>query len=110
LKKYFIFVSAMSNKPSYNPAILREEDDDVLTASGNSYSLVVWNDDVNTFEWVIETLIEVCSHTPEQAEQCALFIHTRGKYAVKNGSYHFLKPKCEAITDRQINATLEELA
>lgn len=85
------------------------EDTDTLVDSSHPYSLVVWNDDVNTFDWVIETLMEVCQHSQEQAEQCALFIHYRGKYAVKNGSYDFLKPKCEAITDRQINATIEVL-
>ena len=71
---------------------------------------MVWNDEVNTFDWVIETLIEVCGHTPEQAEQCALFIHTKGKYAVKNGDYDTLKPMCNSITERGINATVEQVA
>ncbi len=83
---------------------------DVLTDVADAYSLVVWNDEVNTFEWVIETLIEVCSHTTEQAEQCAMLIHTQGKYAVKKGDYDFLKPMCDAITDRGIGATIEVLA
>jgi len=86
------------------------EDTDVLTTSDNSCSLIVWNDEVNTFEWVIETLIEVCNHSQEQAEQCAMLIHTKGKYAVKNGDYDTLKPKCDAITDRKIGATIEVLA
>lgn len=80
---------------------------DVLEENQLTYQLVLWNDDVNTFEWVIETLIEVCDHTPEQAEQCALFIHTKGKYAVKNGDYEYLKPMRDAIVDRGINATIE---
>ena len=79
---------------------------ETLGASG--YNLVVWNDEVNTFDWVIETLVEVCGHSAEQAEQCAMIIHTRGKYAVKNGSYSQLKPQCDAITDRLINATVEQ--
>jgi ATP-dependent Clp protease adaptor protein ClpS len=87
-----------------------EQDVDVLTALEDNYQIVVWNDDVNTFEWVIDTLMEVCGHTEEQAEQCAMLIHTQGKYAVKNGSYDDLKPKCEAITDRGISATLEVMA
>ncbi len=74
-----------------------------------SYVLIVWNDDVNTFDWVIETLVEVCSHTPEQAEQCAMLIHFKGKYAVKEGDYETLKPMCEAICERMINATIEEM-
>jgi ATP-dependent Clp protease adaptor protein ClpS len=78
---------------------------DTLTSS---FSLVVWNDEVNTFEWVIETLVQVCGHTTEQAEQCAFIIHFNGKYAVKQGDYEMLKPLQEAIVDRGINATIEE--
>ena len=88
---------------------LPEAESDVLTASEHPYSLIVWNDEVNTFEWVIETLIEICHHSPEQAEQCAMIIHTQGKYAVKQGSYEELKPMCDAITDRGIGATIEVL-
>jgi len=84
------------------------EDVDVLTATEEPCSLVVWNDDVNTFEWVIETLIEVCGHSEEQAEQCAMIIHTQGKYAVKHGLYEDLKPQCDAITERGIGATIEQ--
>lgn len=76
-------------------------------AEETSYNLIVWNDEVNTFEWVIDTLILICAHTSEQAEQSAMIIHTKGKYAVKNGSFDFLKPMCEAIIDRGINATIE---
>ena len=74
------------------------------------FALIVWNDEINTFEWVIETLVEVCGHSTEQAEQCAMLIHTQGKYAVKNGSYDVLKPQCDAITERQIGATIEVTA
>jgi ATP-dependent Clp protease adaptor protein ClpS len=89
---------------------LYEEEADVLTTLDEPYSLIVWNDEVNTFEWVIETLVEVCGHSAEQAEQCAYIIHFQGKYAVKQGSYDELKPQCDAITDRGIGATLEVLA
>ena len=71
--------------------------------------LIVWNDEVNTFEWVIESLMEVCDHSYEQAEQCAYIIHFKGKYAVKHGFYEKLRPMCDAITDRGIGATLEEV-
>ncbi len=74
----------------------------------HTYNLIVWNDDKNTFEWVIETLTDICGHTHEQAEQCAYIIHFHGKYAVKNGDYETLKPMRESITDRGINATIEE--
>jgi len=74
------------------------------------YSLIVWNDDVNTFEWVIETLVDICGHSVEQAEQCAIIIDSKGKYAVKEGSYDQLKPQCDAITERKIGATIEVMA
>ena len=83
------------------------EETDVLTLTEKVSQLIVWNDEVNTFEWVIETLMEVCGHAQEQAEQCAYIIHFQGKYAVKNGSYDDLKPQCDAITERGINATIE---
>jgi ATP-dependent Clp protease adaptor protein ClpS len=86
----------------------QNEDVDVLTSTEEPCSLIVWNDDVNTFEWVIETLIEVCGHSEEQAEQCAMIIHTQGKYAVKHGLYDDLKPQCDAITERGIGATIEQ--
>lgn len=84
-----------------------QEEVDVLTQTEFPYSLIVWNDEVNTFDWVIETLIEICGHTEEQAAQCAMLIHTKGKYAVKRGEFDVLKPMCEAITDRGIGATIE---
>jgi ATP-dependent Clp protease adaptor protein ClpS len=88
----------------------KEEEVDVLTSHEEPCSLIVWNDEVNTFEWVIETLIQVCGHTNEQAEQCAMIIHTHGKYAVKHGIYEDLKPQCDAITERGIGATIEVIA
>jgi ATP-dependent Clp protease adaptor protein ClpS len=92
------------------PGNLEEEDIDVLTDQDDPCSLIVWNDEVNTFEWVIETLIEICGQSIEQAEQCAMIIHTKGKYAVKRGAYEELKPLCDAITDRGIGATIEILS
>lgn len=68
--------------------------------------LVVFNDDVNTFEHVIKTLIKVCKHTAEQAEQCTLLIHYKGKCAVKKGSYEELKPMREAICEVGIDAKI----
>lgn len=100
----------MQHLSSYDPLIAPDQDIDVLTETASNYSLIVWNDEVNTFEWVIETLIDVCGHAPEQAEQCAMLIHTKGKYAVKNGDYEELKPQCDAITERKIGATIEIIA
>lgn len=83
---------------------------DVMTSHEEPCCLIVWNDEVNTFEWVIETLIQVCGHSQEQAEQCSYIIHFQGKYAVKEGSYEELKPMCDAITERGIGATVEVIA
>ena len=91
-------------------ALEQELESDVLTGTDDPYSLIVWNDHVNTFDWVITTLIEVCNHSYEQAEQCAWIIHTKGKYAVKNGSYETLRDMCDEINDRGIGATVETTA
>jgi len=88
--------------------IQQEIGEDIAIDAG--CSLIVWNDEVNTFEWVIETLVEVCNHTHQQAEQCSLFIHFKGKYCVKSGNYDDLKVMCDAITERGIGATVEILA
>ena len=69
-------------------------------------NLVVYNDDYNTFEHVIETLIEVCKHSPEQAEQCTYLIHYKGKCTVKMGSFEELEGMCTAIHDRGISADI----
>ncbi len=85
-----------------------QEDTDVATAElhDEAMALIVWNDEVNTFDHVIDSLVEVCEHSPEQAEQCAMIIHYKGKYAVKSGSFDALRPQCEALIDRGIGATI----
>ncbi|MFM9944801.1 MAG: ATP-dependent Clp protease adaptor ClpS [Bacteroidia bacterium] len=73
-----------------------------------TYNIILYNDDFNTFDWVIESLIDLCEHTPDQAEQCALLVHYKGKCQVKKGSYNELKPICEALLDRGLSAKLED--
>jgi ATP-dependent Clp protease adaptor protein ClpS len=68
--------------------------------------LVVFNDDFNTFEHVIATLIRVCRHSPEQAEQCTWLIHHKGKCTVKTGGIDELKPMKEAICEAGIDAKI----
>ena len=68
--------------------------------------LVVFNDDVNTFDHVTRTLIKVCKHTQEQAEQCTMIIHYKGKCQVKNGTFDFLRPMREAICEAGIDARI----
>ncbi len=90
---------------NYNPQQHEQEETDVVDA--DLYQIIVWNDDVNTFDWVIESLIEICSHTPEQATQCTFLIHYSGKCGVKKGDFDVLRPMCEALIDRGINATID---
>ena len=89
------------------------EDTDVLelskTGTERAWKLIVWNDEVNTFDWVIQALMEICGHTQEQAEQCALIIHHKGSYAVLEGEYEKLHQQCLQILDRGINATVESV-
>ncbi|HTL81358.1 MAG TPA: ATP-dependent Clp protease adaptor ClpS [Bacteroidia bacterium] len=73
----------------------------------DQYDLVIYNDDYNTFQHVIETLMEVCKHDQLQAEQCTLLIHYKGKCGVKRGTAQELKPMCEAILTRGISAKVE---
>lgn len=68
--------------------------------------LVVFNDDYNTFDHVIRTLIKICKHTPEQAEQCTWLIHHKGRCTVKSGTFNFLKPFRDAICDEGIDAKI----
>jgi ATP-dependent Clp protease adaptor protein ClpS len=93
-----------------NNNIKFKEQTDTDTLLDEYCTLIIWNDEVNTFDWVIETLIEICGHSSEQAEQCAMIIDSKGKYAVKEGSFDTLKPMCEAILDRGIGATIEVTA
>ena len=69
--------------------------------------LVLYNDDINTFDFVIESLIEVCKHEALQAEQCTYIVHYNGKCSVKNGSYTDLNPMRVALCDRGLSAVIE---
>ncbi len=92
---------------SINPNIQQQPEHATDVLAEERCWLVVWNDEVNTFDWVIQALVEICGHTHEQAEQCAIIIDSKGKYAVKQGDYDTLKPMCDAITERGIGATIE---
>lgn len=86
-----------------------QEETDVLLEEAidlDSSDLIVYNDDVNTFDHVANILVKVCKHSPEQAEQCTIIIHFKGKCAVKKGSVEELKPMCEAILDAGIQAAI----
>ncbi|WP_445381569.1 ATP-dependent Clp protease adaptor ClpS [Robiginitalea sp. IMCC43444] len=68
--------------------------------------IVLFNDEVNTFDHVIQTLIEVCDHSPEQAEQCSLIVHHNGKCTVKTGEYDDLKPRCSRLLQAGLSAEI----
>ncbi len=97
----------MSLAGSYQYEEVQKTDTQLADEKSSDFYLIVWNDDVNTFDWVITSLMEICHHTAEQAEQCALFIHFKGKYAVEQGAFEKLRPMCEALLDRGISATIE---
>lgn len=79
----------------------------VLDKQVDQRDLIVFNDDFNTFDHVIESLIKVCSHQPEQAEQCTWLIHYKGKCQVKRGEFGKLEPMCTALLERGITAEIQ---
>jgi ATP-dependent Clp protease adaptor protein ClpS len=68
--------------------------------------IVLYNDDVNTFDHVIDTLIYACDHTPEQAEQCAILVHYKGQCTVKTGGYKELEPRCTMLLEAGLSAEI----
>ena len=91
-------------KPAFQEQVLVDVLEVIETT--DLMDLVVFNDDVNTFDHVINTLIRVCKHTNEQAEQCTLIIHYKGKCTVKNGTFDFLRPLRDAICEVGIDAKI----
>ena len=69
--------------------------------------IILYNDDVNSFDFVITALIKVCKHDTLQAEQCTYLVHYKGKCAVKKGSYEELEPMCTALLERGLTAEIE---
>jgi ATP-dependent Clp protease adaptor protein ClpS len=90
----------MSTREKTSVETLLEEE--VLTQN----EIVLFNDDVNTFDHVIEMLIHACEHTSEQAEQCALLVHYKGKCTVKTGAFDDLKPRCSMLLEAGLSAEL----
>lgn len=86
--------------------VLLEEDIDIGT--GNPADLIVYNDDHNTFDWVMKSFEEILGHSTAQSEQLALLIHFKGKATVKSAAMSELRPKREALVDRGLSATIED--
>lgn len=74
-----------------------QEKIEVLDKEVNQHEIVLWNDDVNTFDFVIDALIDVCEHNLIQAEQCTMLVHYKGKCVVKTGELKELKPRCSKL-------------
>ena len=90
----------MSTKEKTSEKTLEEAD------LAHENEIILYNDDVNTFEHVIETLVIVCDHTFEQAEQCAYLVHFSGKCGVKTGSYDELEPLCKRLLEAELSAEI----
>ena len=96
----------MSSAKEYEVPAVRERQLKKWLQNGWS-TIVLYNDDVNTFDFVIESLIELCDHSPEQAEQCTIIVHYKGKCEVKEGVREQLQPICKALISRGLTAELE---
>lgn len=83
-----------------------EEDVLVLEQTDEVYKLILYNDDVHTFDYVIDSLVEICNHTLEQAEQCTFLVHYKGKCTVKTGSMKRLKPMHEKLISRELTSEI----
>ena len=78
----------------------------VLEATDDVYKLVLHNDDIHTFDYVIDCLIDICQHTLEQAEQCTILVHYKGKATVKTGSMDLLKPMHQKLLDKSLTSEI----
>lgn len=100
------FLKNFHPKEDLDEVLLEEKNED--TGTGHQARLVVYNDDFNTFDWVIQCLMEVLGHTSEQAEQLSLIIHFKGKATVKTAPKSELIPKKDALVERRLSAVIEE--
>lgn len=90
---------------SVTPEVEEEVQLDVDLDEG--WKIVLFNDDHNTFDHVIEMLMKVCGHDALQAEQCAVIVHFKGKCDVKHGSYEDLEPLCTALLEADLTAEIQ---
>jgi len=80
---------------------------DLLEEKVTTHSIILYNDDFNTFDHVISCLVQICNHEVIQAEQCAWIVHTNGKCIVKTGEYKELEPLCTSLLDKGLSAIIE---
>jgi ATP-dependent Clp protease adaptor protein ClpS len=97
--------SAMN--PYFGNKEKEQSQENVLEQESHIFDLVLYNDDFNTFDWVIESLVEVCKHEPLQAEQCAFIVHFKGKCTVKSSDFETLEPMHRELSNRNLTVEIE---
>ncbi len=95
------------NKKDKTPKVNIDIDVLIKDIETEKKDLIVYNDDFNTFDFVIESLIKICKHSVTQAEQCTWLIHYKGKCQVKHGLYKKLEPMCRALLEKGITAEIK---
>ena len=83
-----------------------QSEEDLATLNDEGCKLLLYNDDVHTFDYVIKALVDICRHTVNQAEQCAIIVHCKGKCVIKNGSYETLLPMHTSLIDKQLTTEI----
>lgn len=89
-----------------NPLISPQAQPDAAVLEDSGCKLVLHNDDVHTFDYVIKALVDICRHTESQAQQCAILVHCHGKCTIKHGSYDTLLPMHTALLDKQLTSEI----
>ena len=97
----------MRNEKIEKPYVSPQADEEAAVLEDSGCSLVLFNDDVHTFDYVIKALMDICRHTEEQAEQCAILVHCHGKCTIKHGSDETLLPMHTALLDKQLTSEIQ---
>ena len=100
----------MQSQASFNMSHFpeTEEEVDVEIGQEDKHAIILYNDEVNTFDHVINSLIKVCQHNELQAEQVAWIVHTKGKCDVKHGPFESLQPICKSLQNKGLSAVIEQ--
>lgn len=98
----------MNNEKTEKPYVSPSAEEEVDTLDDSGCSLVLYNDDVHTFDYVIKALVDICRHTEEQAEQCAILVHCHGNCVVKQGAYSELLPMHSALLDKELTSEIQQ--
>jgi ATP-dependent Clp protease adaptor protein ClpS len=107
MKKKFFEIGQISLASQTDVDVEVSEEVEAAIKELMSRSIILYNDDHNTFDHVVECLVNYCDHQPLQAEQCALIVHHNGKCSIKNGTFEDLKPICEALLENGLSAKID---